>query len=571
MDLSGGDFTIRELLLALSSGVAVAVFAALHPAWEAVHVSPLENVRQTAWQPAGRGKKSWPNRVAVLCFAAAPALLLIAPTVTGAVPKFTVGVVGMLIFLLGLAASCPAIITFMVRRFQRSTLSLPKMSWVELRLASDSLMRNPIRSGITVATMVISLAAIFTIASFVNSVRGSLLAWVDQMVTADLIVSSGARTAGPKNVPLREDLVPELQKIPGIQVIDLYRLIRSTYQGKPILIESFSARDSASVRTLPMAEGDGNRALREMADAKGVIVSESFQNKFGTQTGDQLELVTPSGKISFRVLGVYIDYSSDSGSVLLDRALYKKYWKDELLDAFDLWLAPGADQRQIIETIKQRHGERYQLFISTHSELRDAVVKIMEQSFVVNYAVEIVAVVVAIFSVINTLLASVLDRTREIGVLARDRRDSSSDPAQRHRGSGLDGADRRIARTVRGHGDGLSPRRLQHQATHGLDLSVLLSLRRRGAFHSRRGNTVHPGGIRPGETSVVDADRVGDRVRVARGQLDSGEFRLTTKHTKVLARQSRNQISEYLPQRREGRKVRSFAMKVIRKVIIFLL
>jgi putative ABC transport system permease protein len=41
----------------------------------------------------------------------------------------------------------------------------------------------------------------------------------------------------------------------------------------------------------------------------------------------------------------------------------------------------------------------------------------MEQSFVVNYAVEIVAVVVAIFSVINTLLASILDRTREIGVL----------------------------------------------------------------------------------------------------------------------------------------------------------
>jgi putative ABC transport system permease protein len=417
MDLNRADFTIRELALALGSGVAVAVVAALHPAWEAVHVSPLENVRQTAWQPAGRRNKSWPNRVAIFCFIASPAFLFIAPTVSGEVAKFSVGVIGMLIFLLGLAAFCPAIITFAARWFQRSTLSVAKLSWVELRLASNSLMRNPIRSGITVATMVISLAAIFTIASFVNSVRGSLLAWVDQMVTADLIVSSGARTAGPKNVPLREDLLPELRKIPGIQVIDLYRLIRSTYQGKPILVESFSARDSAKVRTLPMAEGDGERALREMADAKGVIVSESFQSKFGTRTGDRLELATPSGKISFQVLGVYIDYSSDSGSVLLDRALYKKYWKDELLDAFDLWLVPGADERQIIETIKQRHGERYQLFISTHGELRDAVVKIMEQSFVVNYAVEIVAVVVAIFSVINTLLASVLDRTREIGVL----------------------------------------------------------------------------------------------------------------------------------------------------------
>lgn len=417
MDLARGDFTLRELVLALGSGVAVAVLAALHPAWEAVHVSPLENVRQAVWQPAGRGRKSWPNRVGILCCAVAPGLLLIAPTVAGSVAKFSVGVAGMLVFLLGIAAFCPALIGFAVGRFRQISPSLPALSWVEARLASDSLMRNPIRSGITVATMVISLAAIFTIASFVNSVRGSLLAWVDQMVTADLIVSSGARTAGPKNVPLREDLVPELRQIPGIQVIDLYRLIRSSYQGMPILIESFSARDSAKVRTLPMAEGDGTRALREMAEGKGVIVSESFQAKFGARTGDQVELITPSGKISFRVLGVYIDYSSDSGSVLLDRALYKKYWRDDLLDAFDLWLEPGADQRQIIETIKARHGARYQLFISTHSELRDAVVKIMEQSFVVNYAVEIVAVVVAIFSVINTLLASVLDRTREIGVL----------------------------------------------------------------------------------------------------------------------------------------------------------
>jgi putative ABC transport system permease protein len=121
--------------------------------------------------------------------------------------------------------------------------------------------------------------------------------------------------------------------------------------------------------------------------------------------------------VTFKVLGIYIDYSSDIGSVLIDRALYKKYWRDELVDAFDLWLEPGADMRAVIQQIKGDYGERYQLFISTHRELKDAVVRIMEQSFVVNYAVEIVAVVVAIFSVINTLLASILDRTREIGVL----------------------------------------------------------------------------------------------------------------------------------------------------------
>ncbi|HEX9455670.1 MAG TPA: FtsX-like permease family protein, partial [Candidatus Binatia bacterium] len=420
IDLIGGALTLNEFLLALGSGVLVAVLAALHPALEAIQVSPLENARQAIWRPLTRGGKSWANRLGWLCLTISPLLLISAPLVDGAVQKFTVGVVGMLVFLLSLAFFCPALVGAAVRWLWQSPLRMPGwfgLSWVEARLASDSLRRNQTRSGITVATMVISLAAIFTIAAFVSSVRGSLLAWVDQMVTADLIVSSGARTAGPLNVPLKEALLPELKKIPGIKIIDLYRLIRSSYRQQPIVIESFLAGESASVRTLPMAQGDGAQALREMAAGKGVIISESFQSKFGKSLGEVIELATPSGLIRFKIIGVYIDYSSDSGSVLLDRTLFKKYWKDETLDAFDLWLEPGADAQTVIQTIRERYGEPYQLFISTHRELKAAVVRIMEQSFVVNYAVEIVAIVVAIFSVINTLLASILDRAREIGVL----------------------------------------------------------------------------------------------------------------------------------------------------------
>jgi putative ABC transport system permease protein len=417
MGLITGGLTLQELALAVASGVGVAVLAALHPAVDAVRVSPLENARQAAWRPVFHGRNSWATRLGLVCFLLSPTVVFFAPALASPVQQFSAGVIGMLILLLGVAFLCPLIINHCVKWFWRADVSIPGFSWAETRLASDSLRKNPIRSGITVATMVISLAAIFTIAAFVNSVRGSLLVWIDQMVTADLIVSSGARTAGPKNVPLTEDPLPGLRSIQGVKIVDLYSLIRSNYQGRPILIESFSAVQSAAVRKLPTPSGDGKKALSEMAAGKGVIVSESFQSKFGKGTDDTIELATPSGLITFKVLGVYIDYSSDIGSVLIDRGLYKKFWQDELVDAFDLWLEPGADQSAVIQKIKEEYGEQYQLFISTHRQLKQAVVRIMEQSFVVNYAVEIVAVVVAIFSVINTLLASVLDRTREIGVL----------------------------------------------------------------------------------------------------------------------------------------------------------
>ena len=416
-DLTMGGFTLEELGLALASGMGVAVLAALYPAREAIHVSPLENARQAAWRPGSRATGSWVTVFGCFCFLLSPILIFLSPSLPGPVQQFSLGVIGILVFLLGLAFLSPLIVSHGIRLFWHAASRLPSYSYVEARLASDGLQRNPVRSGITVATLVISLAAIFTIATFVNSVRGSLLVWIDQMVTADLIVSSGGRTAGPRNVPLTEELSPQLRAIPGVKILDLYRLIRSSYQGSPILIESFSARESASVRNLPMIGGDANKALREMAAGKGVIVSESFQSKFGKGAPDQLELSTPSGLIAFNILGVYVDYSSDAGSVLIDRDLYKKHWKDDLVDAFDLWLEPGANQTAVIQKIKEDYGEKYQLFISTHRELKEAVVRIMEQSFVVNFAVEIVAVVVAIFSVINTLLASILDRTREIGVL----------------------------------------------------------------------------------------------------------------------------------------------------------
>lgn len=414
LDLARSPLTVREFWTALGSGLGVSVVAALHPAWEATQVSAEEGIRQAAWSPRFAGLYSRASIAGVALLIASPFLIFFPPAALGPVGSFSLGVVAMLVFLLGLSFLSPLVILYCARALRWSLAYVP---WLEGRIASDSLRRSPVRSGITVATLMISLSAIFTIATFVHSVRGSLLAWIDQMVTADLVVHSGARTAGPRNVPLKEDLADHFRRIPGVELVDLYRLIRSTYEGKPIVIESFSARVSEKVRKLPVIGGDAKAALVRMAAGDGVVVSESFQSKFGKGRGDVVRLPTPSGFADFLIVAVYVDYSSDTGSVLLDRSLYKKHWGDALVDAFDLWLAPGTDLRAVIERIKRDYGEKYQLFVSTHRELRDAVVEIMEQSFSVNYAVEVVAMVVAIFSVINTLLASILDRTREIGVL----------------------------------------------------------------------------------------------------------------------------------------------------------
>ncbi|HWP57706.1 MAG TPA: FtsX-like permease family protein [Candidatus Acidoferrales bacterium] len=413
IDASGTSLSWREVGLGLGGGIGVAVIAALQPAWEAARIGPAESARQEPWRKDAR-RFSRLALAALSLLAVAPLVWFFSPGHFTPVQKFSAGMTSMFLFLLGVCLLSPLITLLASGAILRA---LRAGFCVSARLACDGLARNPVRSGMTVSTLMISLAAIFTVAVLVHSVRVSLLSWVDQMVSADLVVHSSAPTAGSLNVPLKEEIGAAFKEIPGVKLVDFYRLIRSTYQGKPILIESFSARAARAVRSLPMVAGDGQETLRRMAAGEGVVVSESFESKFGKGRGDTLELPTPSGAVSFRILGVYVDYSSDAGSVLLDRALYSKLWGDRLVDAFDLWLEPGADRDAVIREIKEKYGERYQLFVNTHAELKQAVVGIMEQSFRVNYAVEVIAVIVAIFSVINTLIASVLDRTREIGVL----------------------------------------------------------------------------------------------------------------------------------------------------------
>ena len=145
--LAGSSLSVNELALALASAVGVALFAALHPAVEAIRISPLENARQATWRPVFHGSKSWTTRLGFLCLVVAPTLVFFAPSVSGAVRQFSLGIVGMLVFLLGLASFSPLFISFAARQFQRCAADIPGLSWAETRLASDSVMRNPVALG----------------------------------------------------------------------------------------------------------------------------------------------------------------------------------------------------------------------------------------------------------------------------------------------------------------------------------------------------------------------------------------------------------------------------------------
>jgi putative ABC transport system permease protein len=133
--------------------------------------------------------------------------------------------------------------------------------------------------------------------------------------------------------------------------------------------------------------------------------------------GDVLEIPAPGGILRLPVTGVVDDYSDQQGTLLINRGLFIRYWHDDSVNVFRVYVASGAEPAQVRQRILAAFGGRQRLFVLTNSEVRDFITKLTDQWFGLTNVQTAVAVLVAILGIVNALTVSITDRRRELGVL----------------------------------------------------------------------------------------------------------------------------------------------------------
>jgi putative ABC transport system permease protein len=160
------------------------------------------------------------------------------------------------------------------------------------------------------------------------------------------------------------------------------------------------------------------RALAERPD--GALISENFALLYGVRVGDTLTLASPNGPVTLHVVGQLVDYSWNHGSLVVNRALYLKYWDDPRVDLYDVYLAAGADGRAVRElqdAILKAYGAGHGLFVLRQDQLQGRLDETIEQLHGIALGQQAVVMFVAGLGVVTALLISVLQRQREIGLL----------------------------------------------------------------------------------------------------------------------------------------------------------
>ncbi len=400
------DVLVQGLLI----GIVVAVVGSLGPIREAVSVEPTQALAPGGYELVGT------VRVATALTRAAAAFLLaglaaLQDSVRG-VPLF--GYCAVFLVVLGFAWLSPVVIRSIAPCLR---LVLPRQAGCLPRLAAAELERAPVRNAVAVSALMVGLALMIGVSVMIHSFRQTVDLWLDQTVKADLIVAPPTWLGDGPEWALPESVHQRLQALPGVVAADSYRDVRMDYRDRPVRVVARDLLVHARHSRYLFLEGDSATVLTETVHGEQAIVSETFARQFSLRRGDRIALPTPHGPVELPIAGVFYDYSTDGGKIVLDRSLYARHWDDRNATVVPLYLASGADPEEVRRAVLERLQGDPPVMILTNGELKREVLRIFDQTFAITYALEVIAVTVALLGIANTLLAGILERQRQLAVL----------------------------------------------------------------------------------------------------------------------------------------------------------
>ncbi len=295
----------------------------------------------------------------------------------------------------------------------------PVLRWlrpVEGTLAADSLLQAPRRTSGAVAALMLSLALVVALGGLARASYDSIFRWLGVALNPDLFVApSESLTARSFHFP--ESMQAQIAALPGVAEVQAVRDARVPILGVPTMLVAADVEAITRRATLPPISGDPREMYNQTAAGKAVLVSENFAQLRHCKVGDLLDIPTPSGLLRLPIAGIVTDYSDQQGSILIDRAAYKRYWNDDTVNIFRVYLAGGAQEADVKRRILERFSNHRRLFVLTNRDLRQYIMRLTDQWFGITYTQIAVAVLVAVLGIVNSLTVSITDRRRELGVL----------------------------------------------------------------------------------------------------------------------------------------------------------
>ncbi len=405
---------VPELVLAFVLGVAVTLVAALVPAVRASRVPPVAAMRAAAAEQRSLTRITWLGAVPSVVGLAA---VLVSLTVAGAL-RWVALAGGIVLGLFGLALLTPVLSRTLLPVVGRLTgRSMPS------RLGNRNAARNPRRTAITVATLVITLGLVGGVSVIAESMRADLSASSTRDLGADLLISgdgvserAGGQQGGPPT-PAEGRVMPTFEA----SVIEEARAVPGVALAVAQYVDTVQFESGAS----PAAAADLAR-LSEVLNLAGtprtpapgsVVIDRETLADQGLRVGGTVRLATQrAGWQEYRIAGTYeasyllrgpVFNPSEVPALFVTSAPAIGYVK----------LADGASAATVTEAVSRLVADNPEVSVQDQTQLADDAASRISIAETMLYVLLGLSVVIGILGIVNTMALSILERTRELGLL----------------------------------------------------------------------------------------------------------------------------------------------------------
>lgn len=402
---------LSEALVPFLFGVAASAVSSLPPSFEAARIAPAESVREGSYE--SRHRQDYGRRALI-------GLILIAAGLVVAwkirITHFPfAGFFGVLVMTAGFVISA----AWFVRRLAAGASG---MMWRRYGfggfMAGANLSGAAGRTSTAVSAVAVSLACTLGILMLTSSFRTTVEEWVDRNLSADLYVkdaSCSGRVFCDKSLPVT--VIKRLMELQGVRDVYAFRGFDFELRGRKTHIGVSDVRLLHKYGRLRYKSGkDPDTILKEMLQGYNTIISEPFSYRFGLKEGDKIAVPTDKGVIDFTISGVFFDYSSELGYMIIDRRFLRPLFGRDDAHTLGIYFDPALDESAMVERVAKALSDRH-VVLFKGDELKKTVLKIFDRTFLVTRGIYMISLIIALLGVMNTLFTLIMERRKELSIL----------------------------------------------------------------------------------------------------------------------------------------------------------
>ena len=391
------------LLKAPALGIGAGLLAAAQPAMEATRTAPRIAALHSALDTRARSRLPLATGAGAFLLAGSGALL------AWPVRAPAAGYAALFALLLGAALLAPGAARILLHAAAGPARRLGALPTIAVRAAAAGLGR----SAVAVAALMVALAVTLGMGVMVDSFRKNVEQWLDRALRADLYL--GVPGPGAERT-LPPALADGIASLGAVRELSLGRALPVDTEWGPARLLVLQMAQ-AGYAGFDLLEGDPARAWRDFGAEDALLLSEPFAWRSRLRPGERITLRGAKGPHPFRVAGVYRDYESAQGTLLMSRATFLRHWPERGVSGIGVYLHPGGDAGEVAERIRALLPGDREILLRPSGAIRRASLETFDRTFTITGVLRLLACTVAFLGVWSALLALSLERVREVAVL----------------------------------------------------------------------------------------------------------------------------------------------------------